>query len=274
MKRLAVVAGGWHFPLHFFERMKAQKLPPEWSMDLFCVAHRDPAGSAEDKKDVLPKLGYTRRELYDRIFYREIATIEQIQALGFDYVLEPNTIGDWGNTNQWLAKHDYKQYDKFLFTHDDNFILTEHMLEDILPQEDWVILTNSDGHSPGLKRALTGRGKEFTIRGSFEFFTREMLDHLGGTFDESRVSLQREGATSSSTDITELSDWNNLLYPLLELIEEKGLKPRVKYLSRFYRMSRYCLEGERGFIHKTDPSNTREEERGLDAVERFYRMPR
>jgi hypothetical protein len=271
MKRLAVVAGGWHFPLHFFQKIAEQQIPEGWEVDLFCISHRDPEFSAKDKESVLPNLGYDRRGLYDRVFYSKIATVAEIEGLGFKYHLEPNTMGDWGNTNQWLAQYDYKKYDKFLFTHDDNFILTNQMFMDLLPQDDWVILTNSDGHSPGRKRTLLGKGKEFSIRGSFEFFTKEMLDYLGGSFDMSEVSLTREGETSSSSNLSELADWNNQLYPVLRLIEEKNLKPRIKYLSKYYRMSLYCLEGERGFIHITDPLNTKEEDKGLDVVEQHYK---
>ena len=41
-KRLAVVAGGWHFPLHFYEQIKNQEIPVGWEVDLFCVSHRNP----------------------------------------------------------------------------------------------------------------------------------------------------------------------------------------------------------------------------------------
>lgn len=270
MKKLAVVAGGWHFPLAFYRQIAEQQIPEGWQVDLFCVSHRDPKYAVKEKKDTLKSMGYSRRELYDRILYENVASIEEIQALGFKYSLEPNTMGDWGITNQWLEKYDYREYDKFLFTHDDNFILTDQMFVDILPQEEWLILTNSDGHTPGKKRRWLARGKEFTIRGSFEFFTKEMMDLLGGRFDDSTVTVTREGETSNATSFADISDWNNMLYPLLDLVKSKGLMKRIHYLSRYYRMSRYCLEGERGLISKTEPLNTAEEDQGLDEVERFY----
>lgn len=274
MKRLAVVASGWHYPLHFFQKMAEQKIPAGWNVDLFCISHRDPSFSANEKKEMLEQLGTTRRERYDRELYARVATVEEIRALGWDYALEPNTIGDWGNTNQWLEKHDYRAYDKFLFTHDDNFILTDTVFTDILPQDDWLILGNSDGHTSRRLRRWLHLPKEFTIRGSFEFFTREMMDIIGGTFDLSEVKLNREGKVGTSGAFGELSDWNNTVTPLITLIEEKKLRPRIKFLSKHYRMSRYCLEGERGFISRTEPLNTAEEERGLDAVESYYAKPK
>lgn len=270
MKRFAVVASGWHFPIHFFEEIAKQKLPSGWSMDLFCVSHRDPSYAVEEKKETLVKIGYTRRELYDRIMYSKIAAVPDIQAIGWDYVLEPNTMGDWGNTNQWMEKHDYKQYDKFLFTHDDNFILTDKMLEEILPQDDWLILTNSTGNAQRRLRQWLHLPKPFAVRGSFEFFTKDALDMIGGKFDLSETTLTREGQFTTSGSFTELSDWNKNDKPLTRIFSEGELRKKVKSLSPFYRMSIYCLEGERGYIYKTEPSNTKEEERGLDMIEKYY----
>lgn len=270
-KRLAVIAGGWHFPIAFFEQLAVQKIPKGWEVDMFVVSHRDPAYAVEEKKDAFANLGYSRRELYDRILYRKVATVKEIEALGWKYILEPNTIGDWGNTNQWLEKHNYEQYDKFLITHDDNFILTDQMFMDILPQEDWLILTNSTGNAQRRLRQWLHLPKKLSLRGSFEFFTREMFDLMGGKFDLSETSLTREGDITTTGSFSELSDWNTTVFPLQRLIEEKGLQPRIQALSPYYRMSRYCLEGERGYIHKTEKSNTKEEEKGLDMVERYYR---
>lgn len=270
IKRLAVIAGGWHFPLAFFEQIAAQKVPEGWEVDMFLVSHRDPSYAMEEKEDVLPNLGYDRRGLFDRLLYRKVATVAEIEALGWNYVLEPNTVGDWGNTNQWLEKNDYKKYDKFLITHDDNFILTNQMLVDILPQEDWLILTNSTGNAQRRLRQWFHLPKPFALRGSFEFFTREMFDLMGGKFDLSRTTLTREGKFTTSGDFAELGDWNQNDKPLRDFIQAHNLKDKIKALSPFYRMSIYCLEGERGYIHKTEISNTKEEERGLDVIEEYY----
>lgn len=274
MKRLAVIAGGWHFPIAFFEQLASQKIPKGWEVDMFLVSHRDPSYAVEEKKDTLPNLGYDRRGLYDRILYRKVATVADIEALGWKYALEPNTMGDWGNTNQWLEKNNYKKYDKFLITHDDNFILTDRMFIDILPQEDWLILTNSTGNAQRRLREWLRLPKKLSLRGSFEFFTREMMDYMGGKFDLSDTTLTREGETTTTGSFSELSDWNTTVFPLQRLIEENGLESRIKALSPYYRMSKYCLEGERGYIHKTEKSNTKEEEKGLDMVEEYYRLHR
>ena len=270
-KKLAVVAAGWHFPYLFYKQIADQKIPEGWEVDLYCVSHRDPQYGVEEKKEAIAALGFDRRALYDRLLYETVPTVAKIEALGFTYSLEPNTMGDWSIVNQWLEKHDYKQYDKLLFTHDDNFILTDRMWMDLLPQEDWLILTNSTGHSQRRLRQWLGLPKPFMARGSFEFFTREAMDRIGGSFDLSRTTLTRVGQFDTPKDFKDLSDWNESDHAVREAVEKAGLLPHTKALSPFYRMSRYCLEGERGFISRTEPMNTKEEERGLDAVEAHYR---
>ena len=270
MKKLAVIASGWHFPIAFFEQIANQKIPNGWEVDLFLVSHRDPSYAVEEKKKILVNLGYSRRELFDRVLYRKVATVAEIEALGWKYIPEPNTMGNFGNTNQWLEKNDYKRYDKLLVTHDDNFILTDQMFIDILPQEDWLILTNSTGNAQRRVRQWLGLPKPFSLRASFEYFTREMMDRLGGSFDMSRTTLTREGQFTATLNMKELGDWNNDDKPLCDFIIKNNLLNKVKSLSPYYRMSKYCLEGERGYIFKTETSNTKEEEKGLDMVEKIY----
>jgi hypothetical protein len=269
-KKLAVIAGCWHFPLAFFEQMANQKIPEGWEADLFAVSHRDPSYAIAEKKNILKTVGYGRRELYDRILYRKVASVFDIEALGWKYTLEPNAMGDWGYANQWLEKNEYKKYDKVLITHDDNFILSDKMFVDILPQNDWLILVNSTGSAQRRLRQWLHMPKKLWIRGSFAFFTREMFDMMGGRFDLSKTTLTREGQFTTPESFTALSDWNQNTKPLMEFIYTHKLENKVKALSDYYRMSKYCLEGERGYIYKTEACNTKEEEKGLNAVEKQY----
>lgn len=248
--KIAVVASGWHFGLNFYEAMARQKKLDGMEIDLFCVSHRDPSFAEKEKKG--RKFGRGPRAKLDRLLYKEMATQGKIEALGWVYKEYPNTIGDWGNTNQWLEEHDYKKYDLILATHDDNLIIHDRLFADIVEDgayKDWDILTNSPGMPQGY------------IRGSFEFFKKRTLTKLGGKFDLSEVSLDRTGITTASEDIRELYDWNAggnaTNYKIIEL----GLK--VGYLSPAYRVSAYCIEGERGYISNTHGENTAFEEMGL-----------
>lgn len=254
LKRLAIICSGWHYGITFYEALALQQIPKGWKVDLFCVSHRDPKFAEE--KDIDPS---TRRGRLDKILYRKLATKEDIENLGWKYKEYPNTVGDWGNTNQWLEDNDYKKYDLFLFTHDDNLITRDDLLIQVanLYKEDWLILTNSSGMPQG------------SIRGSFEFFKKEMLDIMGGKFDLSDVKLNRVGETANPPDWADLYDWNNTVTPLTNLLTEKNLWDKVVILSPFYRVSLYCIEGERGTISSTHGQNTQYEEAGLDNLEKF-----
>jgi len=248
--RIAVVCSGWHYPAHFYEAMARQKRLDGMQIDLFCISHRNPSFAKEEKKG--RKFGRGLRAKLDRLLYKEIASQNLIEAIGWDYKEYPNTIGDWGNSNQWLAEHDYTQYDLLLFTHDDNLIIHDRLFADIVEDgayKDWDILANSPGMPAGY------------IRGSFEFFKPDALTKLGGKFDLSEVHLDRTGITTASEDIAELYDWNAGGNPTNYAILQLGLK--VGYLSPAYRVSAYCIEGERGYISNTHGANTQYEEMGL-----------
>ena len=84
--KLAIVASGWHFPLDFYESVSRQIRIKDWQYDMFCISHRDPKYSKHEKKDL-------QLQELDAILYKEIATIEQIKSLGWDYKEYPVTIG-------------------------------------------------------------------------------------------------------------------------------------------------------------------------------------
>ncbi len=243
-KKIAVVAGGWHFPLHFYRQIKNQKIPNDWEVDLFCVSHRNPNLKIvkEEKNEYISSLGNSSLNEIDKILYSEIATVEKIKSLGWDYVEEPNTVGDWGMTNQWLERNDYKNYDVFLFTHDDNFIFNDKLFTDAIFKfnwDEWLVITNASNH---------GNRPLFPVRGSFDFFKREMLDMIGGKFDLSSSSVTRVGKIDTPTDLSEIGDWNGTVVQFGMFIKENNLYEKIKKLSEIYRVSTFCLEGERGHV--------------------------
>lgn len=251
IKHIAVVVSGWHYPLHFYESMLKQDLPEGWEAHYFCVSHRDPKYAAKEKK--VEKFNNDIRGNLDRVLYKEIATKKLIENLGWLYKEYPNTIGDWGCTNQWLDDYNWEDYELFLFSHDDNLIINNRVLIDTIQDPNfkkWDICANSTGMPQG------------SIRGSFEFFKPNVLKLLDGKFDLGEVSLTREGLTDTPKDTNALYDWNNTVYPLTRLINDKGLN--VAYMSPCYRVSAYCIEGERGYISRTHGQNTQYEDAGLN----------
>lgn len=271
--KIAVVVSGWHFPLHFFKAIAEQKIPQGWTVDLFCVSHRDPHYSGEEKKEYLANLGWSYPAVLDRILYERIATVAEIEALGWTYMLCPNLIGDLGNTNQWLEKYDYTKYDLLFVSHDDNLILNDRIYADLLvPQEDWLILTNAQGSLASWREFVKVKvlHRAINIRGSFEFFKKELLDMLGGKFDMSGVTLNREGEVFSQKSFKALNNWNMTTIPFQRFLDEHGLASRIKALSPTYRVSDYCIEGERGLVSSIQPADKKSVERGLKRVERLY----
>ena len=250
IRKIAVIVSSWHFCFGFYSRFKNQKMPKGWMMSLYAVSHRDPIYAQKEKeKDVFAD---DYRGKLDRVLYQKVMSKEEIMAEGFHYKEYPNTIGDYGNANQWLEEHDYNDYDLLLITHDDNLIIQDSLFYDIIKDgnfKKWDILTNSLGMPPGW------------LRGSFEFYKPSVIKKLGGKFDLSEVTLTREGIFTGSNETTELLDWNNTVNPLMRFIEKEKL--HIGYLSPAYRVSGYVIEGERGYISKTHGQNTVYEEKGL-----------
>lgn len=249
MKKLAVVISGWHFPIGFYDAMASQRYPKGWNVDFFIVSHRDPSYAK------MPELGEGLRADLDRKLYTKIASKEELENLGFIYKEYPNTIGDWGNSNQWLEDNNWEKYDLFLFTHDDNLLLRYDLFETVcgkMYKDDWLIITNSVGVPAG------------SLRGSFEFFKKEMLEIMGGKFDLTETTLDRTGKKDNPSDWGELYDWNTTVYPLTNLLTEKELWDKVIVLSSQYRVSIFCIEGERGLISNSQTGNNASEEAGLN----------
>lgn len=250
LKRLAIVISSWHYPMGFYNAIAKQQIPKGWTVDMFCVSHRDP------KYAKLPEFEDSVRGELDRKLYSKIATKKDLEKLGFEYKEYPNTIGDWGNSNQWLDDHQdsYNDYDLFLFTHDDNLILRYDMLKVVcedMYDDKWLILTNTVGVPAG------------SIRGSFEFFKKEMMDKLGGKFDLSETTLNRTGETTNPKDWKDLYDWNSTITPLFNFLTKKKLWNKVIVFSPIYRVSIFCIEGERGTIASSQTNNRPLEDEGI-----------
>jgi|TARA_R110002167_G_scaffold247642_3_gene453266 hypothetical protein len=280
MKKLAVVVSGWHFPINFYQQINQQVIPSGWEVDYFCVSHRDPSIAREEKKNILTKLGDGTLERLDKILYEDVPSVEWLESAGWDYSLEPNNCGDWAVTNQWLEKYNYKDYEMLLLTHDDNFLLNNQLFVNTLDNsfsklfrndyslndlpefknatkndysevepDDWLILSNA---------IVNWTGK---VRGSFDFFKTELIDKMGGGFDMARVELDRTGLTDNmdmgyygnSTPQGGLSmkDWEKPIENFHGFMYNNNLLDRIRYLAPTYRVSPYCLEGERGLLSNT-----------------------
>ncbi len=241
--RIAVCVGGWHYPLHLFRALAAQA---DADVDLFCIGHRSPdlAIVAHEANVALEgargALGALDLELYS-----EIASTGQLRELGWDFRLLDNSVGDWVFLNQWLEYMDSPliEYDAILFMHDDTYIrrndLFRHVRVCCEAEPDTLLWTN-------------GRYPEAPLgyaRGSFEIFRPELIRMLGGRIPLAETGLDRTGKTDTPEGMDALSPWNALGEPLRKFMNERNLK--VGYLSDYYRVSQWAIEGERGFLHRT-----------------------
>tara|TARA_B100000287_G_scaffold342571_1_gene329312 strand:+ start:4038 stop:5579 length:1542 start_codon:yes stop_codon:yes gene_type:complete len=255
-RKLAVVAGGWHFPNHFYEEMIKQQVPHNWQVDYFCVSHRNPGLSNvfEEKIDLLKEnCGDDNNILnqLDRVLYQNPISVEDIENLGWTYIEKPNMMGDFNFLNQWMEDVNYKDYDAIVFTHDDNFIFRDDMFTNGIMEfnwEDWLTIANGADIVP-----------EHTsnLRGSFAILKTELIDMMGGNFSTNNVTVDRSGMTDDPSKSwlmeNSVSDWNHIASNFGDFVKNNKLTEKLKRFSNQYRVSPYCFEGERGFCSRGGP---------------------
>jgi hypothetical protein len=277
MKKLAVIASGWHYSSHFYEKIAQQNPVENWDIDLFVVSHRHP----EDKNTIKEKekvRNYKGEELFfylDKVMYESPITKKELEDLGWKYIKKPNTIGDMEVFNQWSEDYDYKKYDLFLITHDDNLILSDNLFKDILenniklykpiPQSryglskhqfntelvdnslDWLFLDN--GYSEYIPKA-------FTPRGSFSFYKKELIDLLPenkfNMYENGGYGVVNRKGKTDSVGYDGIKAWNTHAGTFRDSLYDLNLIKHTRWLSDTKRVSKYCIEGERGFIHNNE----------------------
>tara|TARA_Y100000034_G_scaffold55293_1_gene67771 strand:- start:1119 stop:2039 length:921 start_codon:yes stop_codon:yes gene_type:complete len=278
--KFAVIVSGWHFPLKFYEQVVQQKVPDGWDIEYFCVSHRDPLYAISEKLNNISQLEDSRLCDLDRILYEKIATVDDLKQLGWKYYLEPNTCGDWVVTNQWLDRYpNYRDYETLLLTHDDNFLIGDELFLDVLdnrldtlirndysvnhmsefldknygpndysqlPVDEWNVLSNGIVNNTG------------GLRGSFDFFKTSLIEKMGGKFSLDGVELDRTGETDNMdmeyygnkkpSGGLSMKDWEKPLNKFFGFMYDNELLNTIRYLSPVYRVSNYCIEGERGLL--------------------------
>jgi hypothetical protein len=281
MKKFAVIVSGWHFPITFYKQIMNQKIPAGWEVDYFCVSHRDPSIAKEEKQEIISKLDDGDLQTLDKILYEDSPTVEWLEDNGWNYSLEPNNCGDWSVANQWLEKHpNYRDYEIVLITHDDNFLIGDELFMNVLDNRFETLFRNdySLNDLPEFKHAKSGDYSEVEAddwlllsnaivnytgkpRGSFDFFKTSLIEDMGGHFDMTRVELDRTGKTDNmgmeyyGNNVPEgglsMKDWEKPIQDFYGFMNKNNLLNTIRYLSPVYRISPYCLEGERGLLCNT-----------------------
>lgn len=249
--RIAVVAGGWHWPSHFFSQMaKAKRAAVGHEVDLCVIGHRSPElrQVRQEKVNLNEIQGESPLHMLDAELYQDSPSIADLKYLGWEYLPQPNTVGDWGFLNQWLHLSTASHYDLIVFMHDDTYIRDVNLLRFLGDQcamgrmsgEDVVPLITTNGRYP--------QAPEAYVRGSFEAFHPSLIKRLGGRFDIGQPTLTREGLSDSPAGMEALSSWNSITEPTRRYMVDNGLTSQVHYLSEFYRISKWAIEGERGLL--------------------------
>ena len=270
MSKILVIATGWHFSSRFYEKMIKQVVPDGWAVDYFCVAHRLPEddNTVKEKEDVRHLAGGNFLDELDQMMYEYPITTQQIGRLGWHFMKEENTVGDMECFNQWSERFDYKDYDFILVTHDDNLILSDQLFVDIIggvevykPIEesrygahqfniesvkldnDWMFLDN--GYNESLPKA-------FTPRGSFSFYKKELIDMLPDNkfnmYENGGYGIVNRSGETASVGYDGIKAWNTHAGTFRDFLYEGNLVDSTRWLSDMKRVSKYCIEGERGFV--------------------------
>ena len=287
MKKLAVVLGGWHYPYAYYDQLKKQKVPDGWEIDFFVVSHRDPELPVvfDEKQPLLESRGNGTLQDFDHELYSRIITKQELSEMGFTYDVEKSSIGDLYQLNQWVQRHYEGQYDKVLFTHDDNYLLNTELFTDIIGRKAEIFVPDDRGNLNKVDsdfewKHLAGGQIENTRcpRTSFTFLDKELLDELQHDLERistADVDLIRTGETNTLYDVSDskqistskLVSWNSPGRSFVTWMKEHDYIDKSVRLSPHYRVTKYFIEGERGFMWTHN-----DERRTLNSLSSYYEI--
>ena len=284
MKKLAVVIGGWHYPYEYYKQLKNQTVPDGWEIDFYVVSHRDPELPIvfEEKQPLLESRGEGILQSFDKALFSKIITKDEIKEFGFTYNEEKSSIGDLYQLNQWVQRHYEGQYDKVLFTHDDNYLLNNDLFTDILEHKAQIFLNTERNKIEEVntkfdwKHLSSGILENTTTpRTSFTFLDKEFLDKLSNDLEKittEGVDLDRSGEIETLYDLEgeqistkALYSWNAPSRNFANWIKDNNYSDKSVRLSPVYRVTKYFIEGERGFMW-----TKRDEKRILNNLAQYY----
>mgnify|MGYP003645288860 CR=1 FL=1 len=263
-KRLAVIIPGWHYSIKFYDAIMAQTTPKGWEIDYFIVGHRmpDDTETISEKDPVRNYNGNNFLQLMDKDMYHIPVTLDHLTSTGWQFSLEENCSGD-AVFNQWRARYS-GEYDMYFTSDDDNYILSTELFADVL--ENKIDLYRLDLETLNEKKDVsnavldTSRSSWLYLengwnhnriypRMSFAFYTKEIIDMLGGNTEFLFEGLMtRKGEKSTPTTHMESNEWNTPPGRFLNFFQDNNILDGLAYLTNTKRVSKYCIEGERGYV--------------------------
>ena len=264
IKKLAVIIPGWHYSVKFYDAIMAQTKPKGWEIDYFIIGHRmpDDIETITEKEDIRNYEGTDILKLIDKDMYHTPVTLDQLTSAGWQFTLEENCSGE-ASFNQWRDRYT-GDYDMYFISDEDNYILSADLFTDVLENKiDLYRLDldtfNSKAYTcdsvldPSRRKWLYLENgwphRRIFPRMSFGFYTKELMDIFGGnTKFMFEGIMTRVGEKSSPVGIMGLNDWNNAVGRFFRFLQENNILDGLAYLSNTKRVSKYCLEGERGCV--------------------------
>lgn len=253
--KIAIIAGGWHFPRHFYDTARELVIPSNYEVDYIAICHREMTENLfQDYQERIKILPQNLIGRLDRILYKDYVNLEYLNNNGWKASLFPNTVGDFNFINQWLDTNP-PEYDLYIYLSDDIFLTPEwkNFLLDLesntLPifgfdkgkwveatlSDDWVHIGNCP--NPGSK----------CMRSSTGIFSRSLISTLG-RFSLEKINLKRNGQVNNLWNHTDVQEWNQVQRNLQDYLESNNLDSKSFRLSNHYRASKYMIEAERGLL--------------------------
>ena len=147
--------------------------------------------------------------------------------------------GDLEFFNQWNKHYDVNDYDLFFVSHDDNLILSDKLLTDLLETKVDLYGLDVDDFNPKNRHCSSIKceneldwlfvdngwhNKRITPRWSFGFFTKKIIDIIGGKFSQfDDNKLERTGELHSLQSHDQLHMWNAPAAQFMELLINMNL---------------------------------------------------
>lgn len=287
--KIALIVGGWYYPKHLYSILNELVIPPNIQLDKFVVSHRLPTNAILNEIDSLRSSSKSKNEELiglDNILFSEIADHDFLKS-NFNFIEAENIAGDYHFVNQWMETNDYNDYDYIIFMHDDNFLSPEfkNILVDVFQMPEirmfsygWKLkmwIPESVKNQQFDYIANSAVGHRATARGSFSIWSRNLINLIGGSFSLKDVSLDRSGKTDTPIGHMELEDWNLIGRNLQYAVQAAKLMPTTFRLSKYYRASKYMLEGERGIISNNNVTiNQNPYYDGFEYFKKYYILNR
>lgn len=254
--KIALIAGGWHFPKHFYDKVKDVILPDEVSLDLYAVCHRN---MTEDlHKDYIKQINQLKEsplKKLDQELYKDYADLDYLKSTGWIVDLCENKIGDYYFMNQWLDLYeDTTDYDIYIYLSDDVYLFDEwkyfikdfynNNLEIFEYKESWV-KSNLNPNWIHIGNCCNDNLK--VMRSSTGIFTSSFLREIK-RFPVDNIKLTRENQNDNKWSHWDVDEWNKVQRNTQDFISSKNKEHLCFRLSPYYRISKYMIEAERGLI--------------------------